>query len=68
LSYGLKDMNLARFKYLQEFSGEKNREAETGLDLVGVGNKGPRGARDSSEQAWAKAHLALDLHKRDKKG
>jgi hypothetical protein len=68
LSYGLKDMNLARFKYLQEFSGEKNREAETGLDLVGVGNKGPRGARDSSEQAWAKAHMALDLHKRDKKG
>jgi hypothetical protein len=25
LSYGLKDINLARFKYLQEFSEEKNR-------------------------------------------
>jgi hypothetical protein len=52
LSYGSKDINLARFKYLQEFSGKKNREAETGPDLVSVGNKGPRGARDSSKQSW----------------
>jgi hypothetical protein len=53
-SYGSKDMNLPRFKYLQEFSGKKNREAETGPDLVGVGNKGPHGARDSSEQSWSR--------------
>jgi hypothetical protein len=61
LSYGLKDMNFAKFKHLQNFQGKKNREAEIGPDLVGVGNKGPRGARDSSEQIWAKAHPAPDL-------
>jgi hypothetical protein len=32
-SYGLKDMNLARFKYLQEFSEKK---IETGPDLSRV--------------------------------
>jgi hypothetical protein len=40
-SYGLKDINLARFKYLQEFSEKKNRnwagEAATDRKL-------PRGA------------------------
>jgi hypothetical protein len=56
-------MNLARFEYLQEFSGKKI-EAETGPDLVGVGNKGPRGARDNSKQSWAKAHLVSDLEKK----
>jgi hypothetical protein len=48
LSYGLEDTNLSRFKYLQEFLGEKNREAETEPDLVGVGNK--RAARGARQQ------------------
>jgi hypothetical protein len=36
-SYRLKDINLARLKYLQEFS-EKKREVETGPDLSPIGD------------------------------
>jgi hypothetical protein len=39
-----------------------------GRTLLASENKRPRGARDISEQAWAKAHLAPDLQKMEQKG
>jgi hypothetical protein len=82
LSYQSKDMDLTNFAFLQKFQKTKKMEEElwagskngsatcnaSGPDLVGVGNNRPRGARDTSEQSWAKAHLAPDLHKMEQKG
>jgi hypothetical protein len=43
-SYGLEDMNLARFKYLQEFLGEKKTEKlKLGRTLLASETKGRAG-------------------------
>jgi hypothetical protein len=47
---------------------KKLRGLNLGRTLLASENKRPRGARDISEQAWAKAHLAPDLQKMEQKG
>jgi hypothetical protein len=66
-SYGLKDMNFARCKYLQEFSGKKTEKLKLGRTLLASETTGRAGRKTAANNIWAKAHLTLDLKKKGAK-